>query len=262
MKHLLIVILFSCISFTGCKKDITNIPEAAFSFRGDTSSVFKMATYDTCTLVNNSINSDSTFWDMGNGQTSMDKNLILTYTNSGTYTIKLTVKSKNGQQTSATKKVVVLDRVLKKIIIKKVYWDTVPNSLPHFNAVWPASSQAAVFVKVQKLAAGDSIVPYSGIMPNSSVLYESPVIENVSNNTTVPIEINVPGKFVVDKKMVLDKSFVINLMAKDSNNMIYALQTSLAGGVSFGIMQESFADNKFVVVCDLFSSVEFDCAFE
>jgi hypothetical protein len=119
MKHLFATILISCFFFIGCKKDIITIPTADFSFRGDTSSVFKMATYDTCTLINNSVNSDSSYWNLGNGNISRDKNLVLTYANSGTYNIKLTVKNKDGQETSTTKKVIVLDRVLKKIIIKK-----------------------------------------------------------------------------------------------------------------------------------------------
>lgn len=262
MKHLFATFLISCLFFIGCKKDIITIPTADFSFRGDTSSVFKMATYDTCTLINNSANSDSSYWDLGNGNISRDRNLVLTYANSGTYNIKLTVKNKDGQETSTTKKVIILDRVLKKIIIEKVYWDTIPNNIPNFNSVWPTSATADVFVQVQKFSWNDSIVPYSGLMPNSPILYQSPIIHNVSNNTDKSFEIDVPNKLIVDKKMVLDRTFAVSLMATDSNNIIYSLQNSLESGCSFGIQKEDFTNNQFVVVCNLFCSVKFYCDYE
>jgi hypothetical protein len=151
---------------------------------------------------------------------------------------------------------------LKKIIIKSVFWDTIPNHIPHFNAVWPTSSKADVFVLVQKYSLNDSIVPYSGILPNSPILYQSSLINNVSSTTTVPIQIDIPYKFIVDKKMVLDRSFAISLMAKDSTGILYDIQTSLGSGVTFGIQQESFASNKFVLICNFLSSIEFDCDFE
>lgn len=262
MKHVFTTLLISCIFFIGCKKDLIKVPTADFSFGGDTSAVYKMATYDTCTLINTSANSDSSYWDMGNGITSTDKNLVLTYARSGTYNIRLTVKNKDGRETSTIKKVIILDRVLKKIIIEKVYWDTIPNNIPNFNSVWPTSATADVFVQVQKFSWNDSIVPYSGLMPNSPILYKSPAIPNVSNNTSKSFEIDVPNKLIVDKKMILDRTFAISLMATDSNKITYNLQNSLASGCNFGIQKEDFSNNEFVVICNLFSSVRFYCDYE
>lgn len=262
MKPILAIALLLCIFQVGCKKDILITPAASFSFRGDTSSVLKMATYDTCTLFNNSINSDSAYWDLGNGNMARTNNIVITYPKSGTYTVKLTAKNENGQASTTTKTVVVLDRVLKKIILKTVYWDTIPDNIPYFNAIWPTSPKADVYVLVQKYAYPDSIVPKSGLMPNSPVLFQSSTIPNVYCHTTTPIEIAVPTKLVVDKKMILDRSFVITLMAKDPKNVIYSLQSSFEGGVSFGIQQENFAKNQFIVICNLFCGIEFDCDFE
>jgi PKD repeat protein len=262
MKPILTAVMALCFFSVSCKKHIFITPAASFSFRGDTSLVLKMGTYDTCSLQNNSTNSDSTFWDFGNGDVSKENSVILTYSKAGTYTVKLTAKNRDGQEASITKTVIVLDRVLKRIIIKSVYWDTIPNSIPNFNSVWPTSSTADVFVLIQKFSWTDSIVPYSGIMPNSPILYQSPLIPNVSSKTTNAIQIDVLNRFVVDKKMVLDRSFAISLMAKDKTGVVYALETSLASGSSFGIQQESFANNKFVMVCYLLSSLEFHCEFE
>ena len=262
MRHYLTIgLLFSAL-LIGCQKEAIIEPNASFSFRGDTSSVIKMATYDTCTIFNTSINADSSFWDIGNGNISTTENLVLTFPKSGTYNLKLTVKTNDGQKSSLDKKVIVLDRILKKITINYIQWDTIPNSIPGFNCVWPATSTADVFVLVQECAPNDSIVPISGIMPNSTILYQSPLIQNVSYRTFIPIQIDVPERIVVDKKMVLDRSFVISLMAKDKQGVIYALQTSKFGGSSIGIKKESFEDNKFIVVSSLTSSLEFDCRFE
>jgi hypothetical protein len=99
-------------------------------------------------------------------------------------------------------------------------------------------------------------------MPNSPILYQSPVIHDVPNNTDTPFEIDVQNKLIVDKKMVLDRTFAISLMAIDSNNITYSLQNSLESGCSFGIQKEDFSNNQFVIVCNLFCSVEFYCEFE
>ncbi len=262
MRHWLIIGLIYSTFIIGCQKETNNQPDASFNFRGDTSTVIKMATYDTCTLFNSSINADSSFWDLGNGNISTDKNLVLTFPNPGTYAIKLTVKTNEGQTSSIEKKVIVLDRVLKTIIINYIQWDTIPNNNPHFIGVWPTSPMADVFVLVQKYAPGDSIVPGSGIMPDSEIIYQSPAIQDVSYRTFNPIQIDVTDKIVVDKQLVLDRSFVISLMAKDNQGVIYALQTSRFGGSTFYIREEDFANNKFTVVSSLTSSLEFDCKFE
>jgi PKD repeat protein len=262
MRYSLIIGFIFSTFLLGCRKETIHQPDASFSFRGDTSSVIKMATYDTCTLFNSSINADSSFWDLGNGEISTDKNLVLTYPNSGTYTIKLTVKTPDGQNSSIEKTVIVLNRVLEKIIINHIQWDTVSNSNPNFICVWPTSPMADVFVLVQKYEHGDSIVPISGIMPNSEIIYQSPVIQDVSYRTYIPFVIGVPEKVVVDKQLVLDGSFVISLMAKDEQGVIYALQTSKFGGSTFYIREENFANNKFTLVSSLTSSLEFDCKFE
>jgi hypothetical protein len=256
-------ILFTFLAglFFSCKKEKTFDPIASFNFRNDTSSVFRMATYDTCTLFSNSINADSVLWNLGNGTTARGKSIVLSYPVSGTYNITLTVTNKEGKQSNLSKKVIVLDRVLKKIIIKQVYWDTIPNNINHFNYVWPQSSKAEIFVQLQQYRYGDSIVPYSGILPNSPVLYSSPHLHNISYNNNTPLEINVPGKVIVDKKMVLDRTFVVALLAKDTNNVVYNLLSNLSGGSSFGIQKEKFPDD-FLVICSLLSSVELVCTFE
>ncbi|MGN6602609.1 MAG: PKD domain-containing protein [Ginsengibacter sp.] len=263
MKHILFAFLFYSFLLASCKKEITKLqaPQASFSFRGDSTDLFTMVTNDTCTLINNSVNADSSFWDLGNGDFSKKKNVVLSYSTHGTYNIKLTVTNSAGQRTSVIKTVKVVDRVLRKIIINKVYWDTIPNHIPYFNYNWPTSSTADVYVQIQQYREGDSTAPYS-LLPESPILYKSPVINNLYCNTSTPVVINVPGRIVVDKNMILNGTFRVFLLAKDSNNVVYNLQSTFESGVSFGIREENLQKNKFILFFSLTSSVEFDCDFE
>lgn len=260
LKHilsaLLAVTLFSCH-----KEAMVIIPTADFSFRGDTSSVLRMATYDTCTLFSNSVNADSSYWDMGNGVTTKGNKAIVTYDSSGTYHVTLTVKSSDGHIASQIKTIKVLDRVLKKIVLSRVYWDTIPGSNLNFNEGWPTTSTADLFVQIQHYRSGDSAVPRSGLLPNSPILYKSPIASNVSSNSTQRIEIPITERVVIDKKMIADWSLVISLLAIDKNGTKYCIQTSQASGGSL-IITEDFAASKYTLRYGLFSVFELVCDFE
>ena len=257
-----VTIILIGLVVAGCKKDHPAvIPVATFSFRGDPTSAFKMATYDTCTLVSNAASTDSISWDFGNGVTAKGKNAVLSYPVSGNYTVTLTIINKDGATTTQVKHVTILDRILKKIIVKKVYWDTIPNQIPYFNAVWPQTSTADISVRAQHFSYGDSIVPVSGILYNSPYIFQTAAVKNISYNTSAPFEIPVTGKVIINKPQILDRSFVLSLMAANATDT-YCLMMSFASGTSFGIIREDFAGNSFVVTCDLFSSVELDCDFE
>ena len=98
-------------------------PISAFKINGDTISVIKIATADKININSKSINSDSLFWSFGDGRTSNDSVFQLSYTKSGTYTLTLTAKNKDGQTSISKKKIIVQDRVLKGIEIDNVDWD-------------------------------------------------------------------------------------------------------------------------------------------
>jgi hypothetical protein len=72
MRHILTIGILLSAFLTGCQKEKIIEPTASFNFRGDTASVLKMATYDTCTIFNSSINADSSYWDLGTGPELLD----------------------------------------------------------------------------------------------------------------------------------------------------------------------------------------------
>lgn len=243
-----------------CKKE-SLAPVASFTFRNDTTHTLRIATYDTCSLFSNSTGGDSTKWDLGNGTTVKGDHAVLSYTTSGTYTVTLTVTAGNGKQSTAAKKVIVLDRILKKITVKKIYWNPVPNSIPYFNAIWPQTDSANIYVQFRKYTQGDSVAPYSGLMPNSPVLFTSQTVGGVPHQYDNPFNLPFNTPFVIDKKMLLDRSLAFFLMAKDATGAEFSIQCSHESGASWG-MNEDFAHNKFMIISSLFSSVELDGDYE
>jgi len=244
-----------------CKKE-SLAPVASFTFRGDTTSTLRIATYDTCSLFSTSTGGDSTKWDLGNGTTVKGDHAVLSYTTSGTYTVMLTVTAGNGQQSAASKKVIVLDRVLKTITVNKLYWNPVPDQIPYFNSVWPQTSTADIYVQFRKYTYGDSVVPRSGLMPNSPILFTSAVATGKPHDTDIPFGLNVPTKFVIDKKMLLDRSLAFFLMAKDATGTGYNIQCSHESGASWGFTKEDLAHNTFSIRSSLFSAVELTGDYE
>lgn len=262
--HLILISAFLLNVFSwSCKKDDNVkriVPNASFRFRDIEADSFKMGTGDTITLINNSNITNSVHWDLGNGTVAKSKNVLCSYSKSGTYNITLTVKSEDGDSSIIKKKIIIVDWVLKKIIINSVFWDTKPNNIDHFNYWWPTTNTATVLVKLQKYNDGDVIS--NGLLINSPVLYSSNPILNVSNSTTIPIEIQVSNKVILDKKMILDRTVVLALIAKDGSGKEYNLMSNRDSGSSWQIEKDDIGNNVFNISCKLFSAVELIGAYE
>jgi len=265
MRKNLFFLAITLLIINGCKKD-EPFPISSFSFRGDTITTLKMATSDTCSLINTSKNADSVFWDFGDGRTSIEKQIILSYPKSGSYSIKLTTTNNNGQKSFESKKVVILDRILKKVVIDFVQWDPTNRS-----EGWPTSTIADIYFQIQMFT--DNTMNPIGIFPNCPVLFTSPIVKDVTNHFTPPaspIEIPITEKVIIEKNMVqranmetINKTYVFSLMAKDADGKVYCLvNNSMIGGSSFGIFKEDFTLNTFIVSLQFFSSFKLICDFE
>lgn len=87
---------------SNCKKDPPP-PIANFSFTGDNSPAPCVINF-----VNSSTNSNSYYWEFGDGSTSKDENPKHTYNSEGTYNVKLTTSGEGGTN-SISKSLVVLE---------------------------------------------------------------------------------------------------------------------------------------------------------
>ena len=256
-KSVLFLMPLSVIIFA-CTEDVK--PVADFTFREETTSSFAMATYDTCSLNNRSKHAQSVFWDLGDGRTSTDPDLILSYENAGTYDVTLTVTNEDGQKATVSKTVVVKDRVLRSIDISKVYWEENTNG-------WPPTAKADIYLQIQKYS--NTAMTDGYLCPDCPVLYTSPAIQDVDRSTTTGITIAVDEKIIIDKKLIkfahpenVNEAYLISLMAKDENGHVYCLQSNRGSGTYFGILTENFADNQFIVQNGPFSDYKLVCHFE
>jgi PKD domain len=266
MKHthsLLIVLLM--IQFACSTEGVELV--ADFTFRNETTSTFVMATYDTCSLINKSQNVQSVKWDLGDGRSSNERNVILSFDKSGTYDVTLTITSKGGQETMISKTVLVKDRVLRSIDISKIYWEENING-------WPATAEADIYLQIQKYT--DTTMTAGYLCLNCPVIYTSPLIQGVNRSADTLITIPVTEKIVIDKKLIgnntgwskfaippyLDNAYLISLMAKDINGNVYCLQSNRGGGTYYGILHENFAMNKFILQVGPFSDYKLVCDFE
>ena len=265
MKHALaLLITLLMMQFACTTQDVELV--ADFTFRNKTTSTFVMATYDTCSLINRSQNVRSVRWNFGDGRSSNEQNVILSYDKSGTYDVTLTITSKDGQETMVSKRVIVKDRVLRSINISKIYWEENING-------WPATAKADIYLQIQKYT--DTTVTEGYLCLNCPVIYTSTLIQGVDRATNTAITIPVTEKVVIDKKLIVDKgvskfavpaylneAYLISLMAKDVNGNVYCLQSNRGGGTYFGILDENFAMNKFILQIGPFSDYKLVCDFE
>ncbi len=253
--------LLSIVSLImACSKEKVN-SVANFTFRNGTTSTFVMATTDTCSLIDRSQYAESVSWDLGDGRKSSERNLILTYDRSGTYNVTLTVTDKTGQSTTASKTVVVKDRVLRFIDISKVYWEKSING-------WPTTSKADIYLQIQKYS--EATMTDGFLCSSCPVIYTSPVIREVEQLTTTSIRIPVTQKIIIDKSMIkfaipenLNNAYLVTLMAKDASGKTYSLQNNRGGGGNyFGILNEDIPSNQFIVQNGSFSDYKLICDFE
>lgn len=252
------------IQFACTPEDVKLV--ADFTFRNETTSTFVMATYDTCSLINRSQNLRSVMWNLGDGRLSNERNVILSYDKSGIYDITLTITGQDGQETKVSKKVIVKDRVLRSIDISKIYWEENING-------WPATTKADIYLQIQKYT--DTTMTTGYLCLNCPVLYSSTLIKGVDRTTNAPITIPVTEKVVIDKNLIVDKdmskfavpaninkAYLISLMAKDASGNVYCLQSNRGGGTYFGVLNENFAMNKFILQIGPFSDYKLICDFE
>lgn len=100
----LLVSLALLVVVPGCKKDKgEDDPIASFQFEADATDFLQV------TFTNYSQNASTYAWDFGDGNTSTEENPVHTYSQAGTYTVKLTASNTSGTQSTKAELVAVVD---------------------------------------------------------------------------------------------------------------------------------------------------------
>lgn len=244
--------------FTSCKKDSNTLPPTVdFTFSNNKTKELSLLTTETTTLISSVENASSVSWNLGDGRTSDSTQLTLSYPKSGTYNITLTAKAKDGKEITVSKKVKVLDRVLREINIKRIFWSLDPQSR---DTNWPLTANADVYLKIQLLQKGEESFrgPYP---PNAQVIYNSPVIKNVSNSGKESYGFVLKDKIVLEKKLLEDRRYLITLVAKNESGE-YWITSNRASGASQTINYIRPNFNGLIVNLSLISEIEMYLDFE
>lgn len=252
---LLLLVLSSC----------SKQPFSSISFlSNDTLTVLTTGTNDEFTIINDSKHSNSILWDFGDGRTSTENEILLSYPESGTYILKLVAKNDVGESIS-TKKIIVKDRVLKYIKVNYVQWDKSNLSEP-----WPRCDKVDIYFQMQLYT--DNSVNADGFYYNCPVLYTSPIVKNITNPHRPPLNpsifIPLTEKIIIQKDLAqfaygnLNKAYLFSIVARDSDGNTFRLIDNTWVGASFGIMIDDIKINSFNIFQGGFTSYDLVCDFE
>lgn len=224
MKKIYFVLLSGLFILGGCKKEDKQAPlvaNFAFDTQNSTSIVVPESNYFT--FKNLSQNAVSYLWDLGNGQTSTEKQPVTTYPDAGTYKVTLIAKAANGVTATEKKEIKVVAPVMKTITIENL---TLSSDVFHV----PALSQADVWVEVKVKDRSIPDVLLSNGTIKRDLLYKTAIYANAVSGAG-PITFNVSGKQVLSHNLT-DKNYSFELYALN-NGTTYLLYSTDYLGASF-----------------------------
>lgn len=168
-------------------------------------------------LTNTSTDAVSYRWDLGDGNSSVEKEPTIAYSQSGTYTITLTTTSPTGTQRVVSQSIKILDCVLKKITISDFTWNSI-GEVPS----WDERKKADLSLEFGQHADND--LP----LTISHSLYKSDPVKNVGNiASSFPI--------AVTQKVLLNPSvltnFIVDLYGNDGsgNRVVFSSNATVVG---------------------------------
>jgi hypothetical protein len=264
MNRSLILVFVLALTIPACKKDKSPsiMPVAGFTVDGDTSQSLTIGTYDQYSLINTSSNAESFTWDLGNGTTSKEKEIVLYYPKSGTYTVTLTSIDRKGNESVAHKTIKVVDPLLKEVVIKTLNW----NSGWGRPKTWPKFSKANVWVEIVKAESHQDYPISSDGTFAAPVIYKSTVALNI-DSSAAPLMFDVPQKIVIDIPTLTlrygyqGRGYGFNLYAQDATGT-YLLSSNFWSGVG-ALYRGSIKNDKFTISTGLLgSSVDFNGSYE
>lgn len=166
-------------------------PVAKFAFAGTTADELTVATYDNVYLTDQSVNAVNYRWEYGNDSVRTTSNPSFYYTKPGTYTLTLTVQNASKQTATISKKVRVLERVIKQVVVVDLA-DRVGS--PQHQLVNPT------YWAVIRVGENRVKYPMQSITNPSfdaPVVYESPKVAGLTP-ASLPYTFTVPTKLLVD----------------------------------------------------------------
>ena len=196
MRNFYSLFLFAPLILASCKKNNTIQPTAVFTVSGQsggvtvifTDSAHIFGTHDLILLTNTSQNADSVHWDFGNGQSSGVPNTSVSYDNAGVFTITLTAINKDGARSVTSRKVTVMERVLKDFSIDFLYLNKFVIQQPGL----PVFTKLDIWLVVKfSDSIADPVSPDGDIA--APVVFQSPAFANLDSGFHSALHFAVPS---------------------------------------------------------------------
>lgn len=201
------------------QEDITPTPAFSYSFATPALKTILpgYAVGTDIKLTNTSTDALSYRWDLGDGNSSTEKEPIIAYSQSGTYTITLTTTSSTGTQRVATQSIKILDCVLKRITIRGFKWNSI-GEVPS----WDERKKADLSLEFGQHTDNDPPLTIG------HSLYKSAPVKNVSN-TASSFSIAVSQKVLLNPT-ILD-NFIVNLYGNDGSGdrVVFSSNATVVG---------------------------------
>lgn len=239
MKKIHLSLFFvMAVAISACKKEniapitpsvnfgLTHVIDIYNRSAVDTSDIIKIAAYDRLPLSNLTKNGNSVKWDLGDGTISSKDSPDLYFTKAGEYTVSLTATSTTGETVTRSKKIKVLDRVLKMIKISALNFNSSFTTSPN----WPLSQVANVQAVIKKIGTKDYPTYADGDYLGENV-YQSAALPTVST-IAKPIEIPITEKVILDMEALRSGKYGFNIYAS-ANQSRYVITSNWGSGVGF-----------------------------
>lgn len=268
MQPRLLLIFTSALALASCQKDSIPgpAPVASFDVVGTAADVVTVGTYDPIRVTNTSVNAVDYQWTLGNDSTKTGLNPgLLRYPKAGTYTLTLTAQNAGGQKSTTTRRVRVLDRVVKQIVIVGTRFENASPPRP-----FPAPTVRAVLrLAPNRQTFPTPTNPYASY--DAPIIFQSPLLPNLTA-AQLPYTLPVPGRLVLDYPALIAQStqelgytgvgYGLELYVQDAADTYLASSSyqaryrSQAGNIS---IRADIAQNVFIAQ---YSNIRLVCAYE
>jgi PKD repeat protein len=186
MKALLYVLPLFLLFLPSCKKDkaLRYSAKASFSVSAlylgtnNQDAIIKVGTHDQLYFTNESEYATSVVWDFGNGQTTDSYNTDYAYDSAGIYTVTLSVFNRNGTQSSYSRKVQAMERIIKKVTLSNLYL----NRFEPFFSGTHTFTKTDLWIEVkfdQNEEPNDTLAGGGFAIP---IIYKSPIFSDVDSS--------------------------------------------------------------------------------
>lgn len=250
MKNL--VYLIAAIAVISCSADSNNVAPAPQARIDDAvPAEIRLGVSETILLKSKSVNADNLAWDLGNGETSTDRDVTLQYKKAGTYTVTLKVTSEDGRESTATRTIKVADYIMRSVTLKDIQVNMFEGESPA-NVVFPHFSEMKLWIEVKLGEKEGDQYAYDTVTGDDAqpVIWKSPVVA-FSAADPRSFEFSIPGIAAVpeaiEARLPGSWGYGINLYGQDDSGT-YLLGSTKWSGSQAGIDYDPGSDKtKFTM---------------